>query len=131
VRYLTIIIFVFLLNMSLGVVNVLQAEEGLFATYSVAEQKEWGRSLNDTVQEGDYAQADVSEPSIFESILDVAHSFYLFVKTFAWGVIYIPGVLRGFGIPGVIANLVAGGVWLLYLMAIAQWIGNKQTRGMD
>lgn len=128
-KYLAMVIFIFMIQVSASMVNYLSLED----SYSVTPHKEFLNSVNKTVvKEESYVQeAQVNEPSVFDSIVDVVKALWYFVKIFGWGIISVPYTLKSFGLDATLAYFVSAPVYMLYFLAIAQWLGDKQMKGME
>lgn len=126
-RFLGIVLFVFCLHVSIALVN----STGVF--YSEVQAKsDWFIEIDDdSLADESYVQSQLGTTTDSYGVGDFVKGLWYFVKAFGWGIIAVPYSLGMFGLKAPFTYLVSLPVYLLYFLAIAQWISNRGTRNMS
>ena len=118
----------FLLNISVAITNA----AGLFEGSSIQPQQGWlDEASAAAIKDEQYFQnVATQEVSTSFGFGDFLRGLWLFVKTFAKGVIAPYYILTKFGMPVIMAVPIASATYLIYIAAIAQFVANRGMKGM-
>lgn len=127
-KFYTIAMMMFILNVSLAIINA----ASLFTGTAIQPQQDWldEASAVATNDEEYFQKAALQESSDFLSLGDFLRGLWLFVKNFAKGVVAPYYILRQFGMPVQIAVPISSSVYLIYFIGIAQFIANRGMKTM-
>ena len=127
-KFLTVVMMVFFINISASLVNTIQIIEG----YGIQPDQQWIDSTKTTISDKDYFQSSaVQETSTNFGFGDFVKGFALFVGTFAFGIVAVPYLMIQFGMDITIATIISVPIYILYGLGIAQFIANRGTKSMD
>ncbi len=124
-KYLNIATFLFCLHVSLAILNA----TGVYST-ELTPQTSWFDDVNDQeLADANYAQSQVGQ-TIDYSLGDVVKGIFYFVKALGWGILSIPYTFQIFGVQAPFTYYFSLPVYIMYFLAIAQFISNRATKGM-
>ena len=127
-RYLSFVLFLFFIQLSLAVVN---ATDILQTEYQ--EQSDWFQDVNQKeLADESYVQSQISPNVESFGFGDFIKGILYFVKAVGWGIISVPYTLNQFGITysNPLNYLFSLPIYFLYFLAIAQFISNRATKTM-
>ena len=124
-RILLIAMIVFFLQISIGLVDVLNIFD-----YNIATQDDWVTETT-SIQNQAYLKSDVTaEVSTTFGFGDFIVGMKIFIDTI-WRVLNIRQTLVLFGLNSALATIFTAIVFLLYGLGLAQFISNRSTKGMQ
>lgn len=128
-KFYTIALMVFLLNISAAVINV----AGLFTGYSIQPQQSWIDEASATATQNEEYFQNIAAQDVSENLGfgDFLKGLALFIRQFAKGVIAPYYLLKQFGMPTRIAIPISSSVYIIYFFAIAQFIANRGAKSME
>jgi hypothetical protein len=129
-KFITIAVFVLLLNVSMAVVNELGIVD---SAYEKTPTQEWFDVLGqDQLRDKEYVQTQVSGSTGFGfgHIWSTVKSIFYFILVVVWGVVAVPYTLTELGLSLTLASLISIPVYVAYLLGLAEWIGGRQSKGM-
>lgn len=125
-KLLTIAYFLFFLQISFALMNA----TGVFVD-SVAPQNNWINSVSDnTVNASDYSEDQIQSDNFVDLGLDTVRSLAAMTGNIAMSIISLPYTLQQLGVPNPFRTLISSAFYLIYIIGIAQFIGNRSTEGM-
>ena len=127
-KFLTIVYMILIIQVSASVINW----AGLYDGYSMQPYEEGYTNIGkEKIKQDQYFQSQaVQDTSISFGFGDFVKGLWDFVKTVAFGVAAVPYTFKQLGIPETLANFLSFPVYLSYLIALAQFISNRGTKGM-
>ncbi|MFW6119407.1 MAG: hypothetical protein ACOC80_00675 [Petrotogales bacterium] len=127
-KYFNMTVFIFCIHIAGTLVNLM----GIYDINTFQPRDSWIDGVKtDEIKDMKYVQTQVeSSSSGFDSLIDTAKSIFYFVTAIALGSLMLPYTIWQMGVPWQIASLVALPIGLLYLIGLAQWIGNRNAQGM-
>ena|SRR3990167_1368367 len=132
-KFITIALLILLINVSASIINAVDATAGtLYFTDTINPYEEPYSDLGAKAVQGDsyFQNSATQDTSTSFGFGDFAVGFAKFVGIFLWGIVAVPYTLQQFGLPLFIASFVSIPVYLSYLLALAQFISNRATKGM-
>lgn len=124
-RYLAIVIFLLCVHVSAAFVNSV----GVF-DHGLNPADEWFNEIDDQrLKDESYIQSQV-ETDFWGGVGEFVKGLFYFIVTFAWGIIYVPYTLQGFGMVQPFIYYISIPVYALYFLAMAQLIANRSTKTM-
>jgi len=125
-RYLSVVVFIFCIHVSLAGLNAY----GIYST-EVTPQQSWFNDVNaDQLADAEYVQSQV-ENNVDFGFGDFIKGIFYFIAAVGWGVFAIPYTLSAFGVPPPFTYYFSLPVYFMYFIAIAQFLSNRGTKGMD
>jgi len=127
-KFVTLVLIFFLLNLSFSIVNTMNLSH-----YSLQPQQTWINEISkESLHDEEYFQnTAVQQAATNFGFGDFVKVFWLFVKTFSYGVVAPKYVLLQFGVENNVATLFSLPIYLLYSLALAQFVSNRASRSMD
>jgi len=123
-KYVSIALFLFFLQVSMAVINA----TGILPT-NLQPATEWFEAVDDNQwADQDYVQGEIGESEI--GLGDFVKGTIKFVEAFGLGIVWFPYTLERFGITSPFIYYFGLPVYILYFLAIAQFISNRGTKGM-
>lgn len=128
-KYVALATFLFFLNVSMAFVNA----SGLFVFQYANADEEWmGQVDEPELADESYATKNVQgESSDWGLLGDFVKGLWFFIKTFGMGVLNFGGMLSQFGLKYPFTWLLNLCVYVIYLLGLAQYIGNKNISTMS
>jgi len=124
-KYLSIVMFLFCLHVSLAVINATD----IFST-TVTPQNSWFDDIDDNrLADEEYVQSQVDTDVSF-GFGDFVKGIYYFVKALGWGILSVPYTLQIFGMQSPFIYYFSLPIYIIYFIAIAQFISNRATKSM-
>jgi len=120
-RITILVLMVLCINLSLALVSSF----GLFNNSAVAYDKQLINDLNDTVANQDYLGTNVQTTTTTTGFGDFITGLYTFIKVFFEGVFLPFRMMENFGIDSAIAIYMSFPVYLVYMVAIIQFISGR------
>lgn len=128
-RIINIVLMLFFINLSAAIVNSIN----MYEHYQIqADQMAIDDVKNSVSGDSEYFQnsAANNENNNF-SFGDFLKGFFMFIGTFALGMILCPYLMVQFGMDVSLAIMCSVPIYALYGLAIAQFISNRATKAMD
>lgn len=124
-KILTIAMMVFLIQLSVVIVDVLDIYK-----FNIATQTSWVDEV-ESVENQQYLRSDVTtDVSTSFGFGDFIVGLRLFID-FIWRVLNISATFQLFGLDPVLSRFISAPVFILYGLGLAQFIGNRGTKGME
>lgn len=124
-KYLSLVLFIFCLHISMSAINAVG-----FLHSNQQPLTNWFEQVDDSsLANASYVQGTVNTDSF--GFGDFVKALFYFVLAFGFGIIAVPYTLAGFGLQAPFIYYFSLPIYILYLLAIAQFIGNRGTRGMS
>lgn len=117
-KFFVVSMMVFLLSLSVAIIGEMDA-----INYNQAYQKDWVDYINSTnYQNQSYGNAPVEAgaDSGSDIFTDFRIAMNIFGKSLYYSTVGFPFMLNSFGVPKVVAFLVALPLWMMYFAAIIQ-----------
>ena len=122
-RFVSIALFVFFLHISMALLNASQLT-------TVTKQTSNDRfDQTDAMLDNSYEDTQISSTYDF-GFGDFIKGMWYFVQTFGFGIVWVPKTLEMFGIISPISYYFSLPVYIIYVLGIAQFISNRNTKGM-
>lgn len=125
-RYLEIVIFVFMFHVA---VSLLIASD--VSTTFDFDNDTYQYLLGLNVENETYGTPQIGESNPYEWLADTGRSLYLFTSVFFTGVVFPQSTLIKMQVPEQIANSIGIIVQLMYIIAIVQIIGKLAFKSME
>lgn len=127
-KFIVIVMLFFILNLSISIVNTLDQTPA----YKIQPQESLLADASQQSLQGEeyFQSAAAQDASTNFGFGDFVKGFWLFVKTFSKGVVAPKYILTQFGVNSTIATYFSLPIYLLYSLAIAQFVSNRSTKGM-
>lgn len=127
-KFLTIVTLLLLIHVCGGILNVVNLYNGNL----VVDEESLQEIQNDVVVGQSYITNPVSEDTSTNlGFGDFFKGLLVFIKTIWWGVISVKGTLTSLGVPEEIARWIGYIIYFIYGIAIANYISNRSTKGMN
>lgn len=123
-KYLSITMLILCIHVAMSMFNA----AGIFHT-SLQPDTEWFDDLT-AVKDDKFSQAQVEDLSAFDASVGFIKALFYFFTYLAIGIVIVPYTMTAFGIPLILAVPLSIPVYLIYVVAIAQWFGNRSAKGM-
>lgn len=125
-RFVVIALFIFSIQVSASLINSL----GIMH-YGVQPMDEWFNKVNSQqIEEETYSQGAVTSGSSDFGFGDFVKGLFYFIASFALGVIAVPYTLAQFGLTSPYIYIFSLPVYLIYFLAIAQFLANRGIKTM-
>lgn len=136
-RFWVIAVTVFAFSLAVSVANVLMVESGIFTlapTFTTADDV--SGSINETIQDLNASVGQIQSGSddlwsIGYTVTMILNGLRLFVLTLGNATVMLPWMLQSFYVPGILAWGISSMVWIVYGLAIIQFLSGRQTKGME
>lgn len=122
-RYVSIALFVFFLHISMALLNASQ-----LTIVTKQTSSDWF-DQTEAMLDNTYDYTEVSSTYDF-GFGDFIKGMWYFVQTFGFGIIWVPRTLQMFGIISPFSYYFSLPVYIIYVLGIAQFISNRNTKGM-
>lgn len=128
-KFLTVVLMIFFINVAASLVNTIEYTSG----YSIQPSQTW---IDDVGQkaliDAEYFQSSaVQDASSNFGFGDFVKGFSIFVGTFAYGIVVVPYTMTQFDMDPGIAIILSVPVYILYGLAITQFISNRSAKAME
>ena len=124
-KFFAIALFIFLLNISISIVNTVDI---LYT--DVTPQDEYINEIQDVAGTGSYSETGVTSSSDNFGFGDFINAFWYFIKAVGMAIVGVYWLYTSFGLSPALAILFSAPVYLLYIVGIAQFIGNRAMQSM-
>ena len=127
-KFYAIALFIFILNISIGIMNYADVVD-----HSDKEMlNEWNEDV-ESIKDDKYTDSGVAAESAQSSFGfgDFLKAVWFFIKAIWYATIGVGFMYTSFGIPAYLAALLSLPVYLIYGVAIAQFIGNRGMKSMS
>lgn len=114
-----------ILLVSLSFMNALVGSLGLFVTQPEMFGSEFIQTVNETANDQSYIGSSVQAETTTFGVGDFIAGLFTFIKIFAVGLVLPYQILMGFGINEAIALAVTFPVYLIYIIAIIQFLSGR------
>ena len=126
-KFYAIALFIFILNISIGVMNyadLLHSDKQMLT--------EWNDDV-ESIKDDKYSDSGVAaqEAQASFGFGDFLKAVWFFIKALWYATIGVGFMYTSFGIPAYLAALLSLPVYLIYGVAIAQFIGNRGMKSMS
>lgn len=126
-RFYGIAMLIFLLNVSVLFVNELDI---FYVTHQA--QQDWFDDVNQPeLSNEEYIQTSVSSTTTDFGFGDFVKGLWYFIKSLGLAIIGVPYVLVIFGLQPPYTYIFSLPVYLIYVVALAQFISNRGLKGMS
>ena len=116
---------IFLISLSASIINAAE----IYTGYSVQPDSGYYGKIEEETQ-SQYFQNSATQTTDSFGFGDFTRAFKVFSE-FAKSIVIVPYMLKQFGMPNDIAIYLGFAVYFIYIAGIAQFIGNRGTKGMD
>ena len=125
-RYLLLALFIFCMSVSASIINA----TGFF-THQLPAQTDWFSDVNSAALDNQtYSQTTVQSSTTNFGFGDFTKGLYwLAIATFKASV-GLPWLLYQYGVTTPFNYFLSLVVWMIYLIGLADWIANRNTKGM-
>ena len=125
-KFFAIALFIFLLNISISVINTVDV---LYT--DVQAQDEYINEIQDVAGSGSYSETGVTSSNENFGFGDFVKAFWYFIKAVGMAIVGVYWLYTSFGLSPALAILFSAPVYLLYIIGIAQFIGNRGMKNMS
>jgi hypothetical protein len=125
-KFFAIALFIFLLNISISVINTVDV---LYT--EVQPQDEYITEVQNVAGTGSYSETGVTSSSENFGFGDFVKAFWYFIKAVGMAIVGVYWLYTSFGLAPQLAILFSAPVYLLYIVGIAQFIGNRGMKNMS
>ena len=129
-KFITIAIFVLLLNVSMTLINEIDVFD---SAYEKAPAQEWIDDLDrEELRDEEYIQQQIGTGTTFDfgDVWRTIKSLFYFALVIVRGVVAIPYTLSQLGLSMKLALIISIPMYAAYMLGLAEWIGGRQTKGM-
>lgn len=143
-KYLNLVIFVFILHVSIAVINAaLVATGSSFSDLlssnqftTMQQSQTWLDSAQSEVQNDQYFTSPAFQGAsglgdYVQAAIATAKGIAMFIGLLAFGIVAVPYTFMIFGVPLILAAPLSLPIYVLYGLALAQFTSGRATKGMD
>ena len=128
-KFLTIVYMILILQVSASVIN----GAAIFSSYTVTPFEEGYTNIQkeQISQEAYFQSQAVQDTSISFGFGDFVKGLWDFVKAVSFALVAVPFFYQQLGMSASMAGILSFPVYLSYVVALAQFISNRGTKGMQ